>query len=61
MSLKVLARGKSKITGIDTETWMMILKARAKGPFKTESDFERGKKYLGGNGNENYRAKSIQH
>lgn len=60
MSLKVLAKGKSKITEMDTETWMKILKARAKGPFKTARDFKRGEN-LGGNGNEDNRAESIQH
>jgi hypothetical protein len=50
----VLAKGKAKITEMDTETWIKILKARAKGPFRTGRDFKRGEK-LGGNGNENQR------
>ena len=57
----VLAKGKAKITEMDTETWIKILKARAKGPFQNVKDFKRGEKLLGGNGNENYRIESSEH
>jgi len=57
MSIRVLARGKAKISTLTTEQWMEILTGRKKRKYDSVGAFTYEDiliKNNGGNGNENY-------